>query len=284
MMQRANISKSIISITSPGTHIVPGDTALGRSLTRKCNEYAADIKKRRPHQFGFWASLPLPDIEGSIAEIEYAFDTLNADGIVLQTNFHGVYLGDSKLDPVFEALNRRHAKIFIHPAEPCSCLGDTLQRTAPLPQYPGPMFEYLFDTTRAFINMFVSGTVNRYPNLTYILSHAGGAIPALVNRFTKFAVAILGSSDDMNVDFVKRMLQSRFYFDLAGFTFPEQIQGLLPYVDASRLTYGSDYPYTPEPIVLQLIKTMDQHLPTSFASEEDQIAIHKNNALEFLHN
>ena len=104
MMQRANISKSILSITSPGTHIVPGDTTLGRSLTRKCNEYAADIKKRRPHQFGFWASLPLPDIEGSIAEIEYAFDTLNADGIVLQTNFHGVYLGDPKLNPVFEAL------------------------------------------------------------------------------------------------------------------------------------------------------------------------------------
>ena len=131
--------------------------------------------------------------------------------------------------------------------------------------------------------MFVSGTVNRYPNLTYILSHAGGAIPALVNRFTKFAVAILGSSEDLNVDFVKRMLQSRFYFDLAGFAVPEQIQGLLPYVDASRLTYGSDYPYTPEPVVLKLIEAMDEHLPRYFASQGDETAIYKNNVLEFLH-
>src|SRR5689334_2452781 len=108
MMRQANITKSILSITSPGTHLVPGDDALARNITRRCNEFAADLKRRHPDKFGFWASLPLPDVEGSLAEIEYALDTLNADGVAVLTNAHGVYLGDKILDPIFEALNYRN--------------------------------------------------------------------------------------------------------------------------------------------------------------------------------
>lgn len=280
MMAKAKIDKAILSITSPGTHLVPGDVKLGRNLTRRCNEFAADLKKRHPSKFGFWASLPLPDVEGSLREIEYAFDTLNADGVAVMTNAHGVYLGDPVLEPVFKALNKRKATIFVHPTSPCMGNGTVARPAAALPQYPNPMFEFLFDTSRAVVNLFVSGTMQRIPNVTFILSHAGGAITPLVARFTAFANILLGKP--LQLDSVKETLRSQFYFDLAGFAFPDQIHGLLPYVNASRLTYGSDYPYTAEASVLDLVKVMDEEIPKVFRACAAKRAIYFENALGIL--
>ncbi|KAI8679143.1 Amidohydro-rel domain-containing protein [Fusarium keratoplasticum] len=282
MMRKANITKSVVSITSPGTHLVPGDDALARNITRRCNEFAADLKRRHPDKFGFWASLPLPDVEGSLAEINYALDTLGADGVALLTNGHGVYLGNAALDPIFEALNQRNATIFIHPTSPCTRYGNTTQPVAPLAQYPNPMFEFFFDTARAVVNMFVSGTIDKSPNVTIILSHAGGAVTPLVARFTQFATSILGLPVQISTESVKKAFQTQFFFDLAGFVFPDQIQGLLPYVDASRILYGSDYPYTPEAGVLGLAEVMNQELPRVFKGYRSQKAIYKGNAMNIL--
>ncbi|CAM1508026.1 Fc.00g048740.m01.CDS01 [Cosmosporella sp. VM-42] len=279
MMRKGNITKAILSITSPGTHLVPGNDALARETARKCNEFAADLKRRNPDKFGFWASLPLPDVQGSLAEIDYALDKLNADGVSVMTNAHGVYLGDAILDPIFAALNKRNATIFIHPTSPCLRSGNEVQKVAPLvAQYPNPMFEFFFDTTRAVINMFVSGTIDRSPNLTIILSHAGGAITPLVARFTSFATSILGLPVQIDTASVKKAFQSQFYFDLAGFVFPDQIHGLLPYVGASRILYGSDYPYTPEAGALGIAEAMIKQLPLVFSSKSEQKAIYKGNA------
>jgi predicted TIM-barrel fold metal-dependent hydrolase len=282
MMAKANISKAILSITSPGTHLVPGNNALARELTRKCNEYAADLKRRNPNKFGFWASLPLPDVQGALLEIEYAFNVLNADGVAVLTNAHGVYLGDEILDPVFAALNKRNATIFIHPTSPCRRNGSQILPAAPLAQYPNPMFEFLFDTARAVVNMFITGTLAKSPKVTIILSHAGGAITPLVARFSEFATAILGSTVPISTESVKKTFRSQFYFDLAGFVFPDQIQGLLPYVDASRLLYGSDFPYTPESGVLGLAQTMNKELPKVFRSPDSWRHVYSENARRIL--
>src|SRR5882757_1975691 len=175
-MKRLGISKSILSITSPGTNLVPGDRELAIKVSRECNEYAGDLKHRSPEAFGFWASLPLPFVAESLAEIEHSLDRLNADGFGLLSNYNGIYIGDERLDPIFEELNRRNAKVFIHPTGPCVVGNHGLpaSRASPLKQFPDPMYEFLFDTTRCAINLFLSGTVSRYPNITYILSHAGG--------------------------------------------------------------------------------------------------------------
>ncbi|RFU78011.1 aminocarboxymuconate-semialdehyde decarboxylase [Trichoderma arundinaceum] len=282
MMRKANITKSILSITSPGTHLVPGDDALARNITRQCNEFAADLKRRHPDKFGFWASLPLPDVDGSLVEIDYALDTLKADGVAVLTNAHGLYLGNTVLNPIFEALNKRKATIFIHPTSPCIRHGDMSQPVAPLTQYPNPMFEFFFDTARAVVNMFVSGTIDRSPNVTIILSHAGGAVTPLVARFTQFATSILGLPVQISTISVRKAFQTQFFFDLAGFVFPEQIQGLLPYVNGTRILYGSDYPYTPESGVLELAENMNQELPQVFRDFRSQKAIYKENAMNIL--
>lgn len=283
-MEQGNISKSILSITSPGTNLKFNDTEACIRLTRECNEYAADIKTKYPDKFGFWASLPLPDIEASIAEIDYALDVLNADGFVVMTNFHGTYLGDDFLTPVFEALNKRKANIFIHPTSPCTKQHESSppQLATPMSQYPAPIMEFFFDTARAVVNLFLSKTVAKCPDITFIISHAAGALTPLIARFSVFSGVILPAEQHVTKDDVIAKLNSQFYFDLAGIVFPEQIYGLLPYVGADRITYGSDYPLTPLGLAVQLAQDADANVPKHFPDPDDQRLIWNGNAKKII--
>jgi predicted TIM-barrel fold metal-dependent hydrolase len=281
-MKDLSISKSILSISSPGTYLIEGDAIAARKLTRQCNDYASKISSQYPTALGFWASLPLPDVEGALEEISYIFDILNADGITLDTNHHGIYLGDSSLDRVFDELNRRHAKIFIHPTTPHmqSCRGYGLTPAVTLSQFPNPMFEFMFDSARAVINLFHSGTVARCPNITFIIPHAGGALPPIIERFTSFS-AIIGGDKSLTSQVVKDTFAKQFYFDLAGFPFPDQICGLLRYIGIDRLLYGSDYPYTPDRAVIKLAGVMTVEMGRIW-NEEDRRAVLVGNAERLL--
>jgi predicted TIM-barrel fold metal-dependent hydrolase len=289
LMHDNSITKSIISISSPGVHLIPGDHALSRELARQCNDFAHDLIKRRPQEFGFWASLPLPDVEGSLEEISYALDDLHANGIAIETNYHGVYLGHPSLDRIFNELNKRKATVFIHPTTPCvkdpqSSRSDGHDHTAatPLSQFPSPLMEFLFHTTRSLINLFASGTVARCPDITFVIPHAGGVLPPLVQRFSAFATGIMHSEIDLSRSAMKKTLERQFYFDLAGFPFPDQIHGLLRFVGPEKLLYGSDYPFTPRPVVARLAESMSIGLEDVFPDELTRRGIYSGNARKLL--
>src|SRR6186713_669688 len=166
-MKAANISKSVLSLSST----IPGTAEQVRRLARSCNEYAESLKKEYPDNFGYWATLPLPDVDGSLAEIAYLFDNFNPDGVRVLTNHNGIYLGDAQFDPIFAELSKRNITLFIHPAVPCVSTNTTCIPALPLPGIPTAIGEYLFDQTRAFMNLFHSGTIDRYPGITYIITH-----------------------------------------------------------------------------------------------------------------
>jgi predicted TIM-barrel fold metal-dependent hydrolase len=161
MMDRMGIATGVLSVSSPGVHF--GNEAEARLLARSVNEFAARTRADHRGRFGGFASLPLPDVDGALNESAYALDTLKLDGVVMLTNFNGVYLGDKRLDPVFEELNRREAVIFIHPTSPICWQQSALG-------YLRPMIEFTFDSTRAVVNLIFSGTTARCPNLriTYV--------------------------------------------------------------------------------------------------------------------
>lgn len=267
MMDSLNISKAFLSITSPGTHLIRGDDELGRRITRECNVAAAQFKKRCPSRIGYFASTPLPDVQGTIEEVHLALDRdgLNADGVAVKTNHHGTYLGDPAFDSVWRLLDQKHAVVFIHPTTPCMPSGDPATPLAAY--YPQPMLEFFFETARAVANLFLSGTVSKYPNITYILSHCGGALPPLIRRICG-AAPILGlDQGNLSAEKIKIQLNSQFYFDTAGWSLPEQLTGLLQYVSAERILYGTDFPWTPLSVVTELSTSHDRHIPELFANK-----------------
>ncbi|KAK8047443.1 hypothetical protein PG996_015507 [Apiospora saccharicola] len=216
------------SVSRVLTHLTPDqgeEYAVGRA--RQANEELSEICRAHPSHFAFFASLPLPCVEGSVAEIDYVLDVLGAFGFVVSSNANGTYLGDEVLDPVFEMSNERRAVLFMHRTTG-QLLGDDgqVRQVKPLSCYPRPMMEFMFDETPAVANLLLSGTVARYPGITFIMSHCGCALPSMLDRIGGFA-AIMGGRAESQGDELRRLLRGRFYFDLAGFYFPDQVHGLL---------------------------------------------------------
>src|SRR5579863_8316803 len=177
-MDQNEVATSIVSISPPGIWF--GDVQSARALARKCNEYAAQLVRDYPGRFGFFASAPLPDNEGSLTEIAYALDVLKADGIIFLTSYGDKWPGDPAYAPVFEELNRRKAVVYFHPTTP-NCCGNLM----PAPAGPATI-EWPVDTARAILSLLYSGSLVRYPNIRFIFSHAGGALPALSVRIANF--------------------------------------------------------------------------------------------------
>ena len=265
MMDRVEIATGMLSVSSPGVHF--GNDANARSLARSVNEFAARTIAEHRGRFGGFASLPLPDVDGALAEIAYAFDTLKLDGVVMLTNFNGVYLGDKRLDPVFDELNRRGAVVFIHPTSPICWQQSALG-------YPRPMIEFTFDSTRAVVNLIFSGTTARCPQLRIIVPHAGGTLPFLARRIGMFGRGLAPGGANAPIGAEEHL--RKLYYDLAGSPGSNALAPLLEMTERSHILYGSDYVHTPEPIVSAHLAEL---LTSKLLSPEDFRAIARSNAL-----
>lgn len=195
LMETCNIEHAFLSISTPQPYFV-GQDKESIDMCRLLNEQMASIKERDNH-IGYFACLPLPNIEASISEAIYALDSLHADGIKLASNSRGLYLGDKKLEPLMEVMNERHTVCVIHPHKPEPIKEDVFSASI------APLYEFLADTTRAVLNMIASGVVINYPNITWVIPHCGSFLPNIYNRFIGISKVI----DLHNID-VKKVLVS----------------------------------------------------------------------------
>ena len=231
-MDRLGIATSLLSISSPGVHLADGPGA--RDLAREVNEAGRQAVVDHPGRFGLFASLPLPDVDAAITEIAYCCDRLDVDGFALLTNVGGTYLGDPAFQPIFTELDRRGARLFLHPTSPACWEQTSLGR-------PRPMLEFFFDTTRAVVDLVLNGTVARHPGIELIIPHAGATLAMVADRISVFSLLLdVGPEVDVLRDL------GRLHFDLAGFPLPRQLDALLTLTTLEHLHYGSDYPFTPE--------------------------------------
>jgi 6-methylsalicylate decarboxylase len=240
-MDRNGIETAILSISTPGVHF--GDHTAARKLARTLNENGAEYARDYPGRFGFFATLPLPDVDSAIAEAEYAIGELGADGVILLANTNGVYLGDPAFDRLFDVLNAHKAVIFVHPAS---------VPAPPVPDVVAFAADFLLDTTRAAMKMVVSGTLDRCPDVKIILSHGGGFVP-----YAAYRIAPLISSTRSVSEGITAL--KRFYYDLALSSTNSALPCLLAFADPDKITFGSDYPYAPEPVGVDMIKMLEEY-------------------------
>jgi len=261
-MDDAGIDVAITSISTPGVHV--GDDARARRLARRCNELSASLIQRWPDRFGGFAALPLPDVDGALAELAYADDVLNLDGVVLFSNANGVYLGDDRFEPLFEELERRRSVVFVHPTASPDPAAHQLG-------LPDNLIDFTADTTRAVAQMLYSNRFARTPNVKYIFSHAGGTIPYLAGRF-----AII---DEMNVvpggevRGTAAATLRRLHWDTA-LSFSEPVLTMLKeVVGLDQVLFGTDYPYLRRDIAVRSARNMRQ---TALVAPERQAILCRN--------
>lgn len=234
-MDRNGVATAVLSIPSPGAWY--GEVQLARRIARDANDRAAALVSDHKGRFGMFATLTLPDLDSSLDEVAYALDQLHADGIHMWTNYGDFWVGDPRLWPLLEELNRRKAVVYTHPTTP-SCCGH-LQAEAPV-----TLIEYGTDTTRAIASLVFSGAASRYPDIRWIFSHAGGTMPFLLERFLQ-----QGEIQARTPEGAKRIPHGvlyelqRLYFDTAQSANPYAMGPLSRLVAKTQICLGSDFPY-----------------------------------------
>jgi predicted TIM-barrel fold metal-dependent hydrolase len=239
-MARRGVACSMLSISSP--HVQFLDAARAARLAREVNEAGAQLCSDHPGKFGVLAVLPLPDVAASLAELAYACDRLGVDGVGLETNARGLYLGDPAFAPLFDELERRKATVFLHPTSP-ACFEQIGMG------FPAPMIEFPFDTARTVTSLLYNSTLVSRPNIKVILSHGGGALPLLVSRIAGLAqMPIVTPRPEKGAAEVLEQVR-RLYFDLALSANPATLGALLQVTDHAHILFGTDFPWAPAPAI-----------------------------------
>lgn len=239
-MDKEGVAVSLLSCTTPGIWF--GDPEETRKLAREMNEFGAKMASDHKGRFGLFAVLPLPTIDDSLKEIEYAFDTLKADGVGLLSSYENHWLGDAVFRPVFDELNRRKAVVYTHPID-ASCCQDLMIGVG------STTIEYNTDTARTILSLMAGNdptrfSATRYADIRFLFSHAGGTMPSLIERFG------VGAPDTIADNLARPAAPNsrlyhlrRFYYDTAQSTNPVQMHGIKTIAGASQIVFGTDYPF-----------------------------------------
>lgn len=262
-LDRGGGAAAVLSITNPGLWF--GDRAKTIRLARACNDFGAKVVQDHPTRFGLFAAMPMPDVDATLKEIEYAYDTLKADGIGFMTSFEDTWLGNPAYRPVMEELNRRNALVFVHPTAAACCRN--LNYAADV--QPGSM-EYGTDTTRAITGVVANGDAARFPNIRWIWSHGGGTMPFLAAR-----IGGNRKNEQMPNGFMYEL--KKFYYDLAGAANAGVVASLRQLVGPDKILFGTDYPPGGKTLeVAQAIRALQMF------SESELRLIERDNALQLL--
>src|SRR5258707_9833182 len=264
LMDAYGIEVALTSLAQPGVGF--GTQASAQALARRCNDYAADLVARWPKRFGAFATVPMWSTQGAIDEIAHCLDVLKFDGVSLFASYEEKFLGDPSFEPVMQMLNERDAIVFVHPGLHPSSKGLALP-------WPGFMMEYLFDTTRAVVNLVFSGAIERFPRVQFILPHAGGLAPYFAWRL---------SVSPMIDPRLPRLAREQVYAALEHFWYDnalspgEQTFGSLDRVALrERVVFGTDYPFANPRVIAEMIKTYE----SGFLSDARRAQIDRANAL-----
>lgn len=263
-MDKAGVATSITSPTTPQVSFLDKEQAA--AIARESNEYAKKLMSDHPGRFGVFAMLPMPHVDESLKEIEYAFDVLKVDGIGMMTSYGDKWLGYPQFQPVFDELNRRKATVYTHPTG-ANCCVNLVQGI------PETTVEFGADTTRTIASLIFSGASQRYKDVNFIFSHGGGVLTAVAERFQIQMVTTPPYKDKFTRAQVEGELR-RFYYDTAQVSNAVTIQALAKLVPVSQIVFGSDFPY----------RTSAEHvegLSAAFAGA-DLRAIDRDNALRIL--
>ena len=260
-LDETGTATAIVSISTPGVSF--GDLQAARHLARACNDYAARLASDHPGRFGFFAVLPLPDVEGALRELGYALDVLKADGVGFLTSYGDRWLGDDRFTPVLDELDQRKAVVYVHPTGPNCC-------RELIPYVPYVFTELPHDTTRAITSLLFAGAFGRFRAIRFIFSHAGGTLPMVVGRIARQSRAMptLAARVPRGVEYELQ----RLYYEIAGSANAPAMAALRSLVPPSQVLFGSDFPWARLQATVEGLAEL--RLPSS-----DRRGIERENAL-----
>ncbi len=231
VLEDEGIDMQVVTLTSPGTHLSPPVQSV--ALARIVNDAFAEIMKDNPDRFTALGTLPLNDPEAAVRELERAILELGMRGIMLYSNINGVPLHHEMFLPLYEKANELNAVLYIHPIHPVGVEAMT-------DYWLMPLVGFTFDTTLAAAGLVFSGIVERFPAITWVLAHLGGAIPYLAERLDRGYHAFEECRE--HISRLPSDQLKEFYYDTVNFD-PNALRLAIAFAGSSHLLAGSDYPH-----------------------------------------
>ena len=238
-MDKAGVETAILSISPAGGGWYAQPAASRAKMVRLCNDSGAQDSRDHPGRFGLFASLPMPEIDASLKEIEYALDTLKADGVGLFTSFGDKWPGEAEYAPVWEELNRRKAIVYFHPYAP-NCCGNLVKGV------PDSILEYPYETPRTILSLLFNGALAKYRDIKWLFSHGGAALPALSGRINQLSHLRADTSAKQGGGFAPNGIDyelQRLHYEIANAFWKPDMASIMAYIPLSQLLFGTDYPY-----------------------------------------
>jgi aminocarboxymuconate-semialdehyde decarboxylase len=230
-MDRVGIDVEVLSISTPNVYFASAEHQ--PEIARMVNDAYAELMVKYPRRFKAFASIPMDSPDEALEELARALGELRMQGVVLMSNVQGRALTSPQYRPFFEEANRKKAAIFIHPMLPAN--------TEPFQEYVlGPLVAFPCDTTLAVARLCFAGVFRDLPDIRWIVGHAGGAIPWLMERldngFRDFAEC------RVNIDELPSVYLKRLYYDTVTFS-PYTLNMLRDLVGTDHMVMGSDFPH-----------------------------------------
>jgi predicted TIM-barrel fold metal-dependent hydrolase len=260
-MDEAGIGTAMLSVTQPGVwKRTEADGSV--RLARTCNESMARVTQEHRGRFGFFATVALPMVPASVAEVGYSLDALKADGVGLLSSYDGKYLGDADFVPLFEELNRRRAVVYVHPAVPACCANL-------LPEVAATALEAPSDTTRTIESLLFAGTLARFSAIRFVFAHGGGSLPFLAGRILGAIEPNPSAQRSFLTPYNARAALAQLYFDCASVANPPAWAALTTFTTAQRILFGSDYPAHTMDAALGAVRAMEQRFGLARAESQN---------------
>ncbi len=266
VLERDGVDTQVLSLTTPGTHVELPARAV--QLARLVNDALAAIVRDRRPRFAALATLPLCDPAASAVELRRAMTELGFPGAMLFSNVNGGALADARFEPLFAEANRLGAVLHIHPTNPGNI-------DAMTDYWLTALVGCLFDTTLAAAHLVFAGIPDRYPNITFVLAHLGGAIPYLAERLDRGWRAFPDCREHLQRP--PGDVLREFYFDTVNFD-PAALRLAVDFAGAGHVLAGSDYPHRIGSIAL-----MKDSLDAARLSPAERTQILGGNASRILH-
>jgi aminocarboxymuconate-semialdehyde decarboxylase len=231
VLDEHGVAMQVVTFTTPGVHVEAAQHSI--RWARMVNDAFARVTRERKGRFSALATLPLNDPAASVDELERAMTGLRMPGAMVFSNVNHVALADPRYEPLWKKADALGAVIYIHPTDP-------LGVEAMLDYWLMPLVGFLFDTTLAAAKLVFSGVVERHPNIRWVLTHMGGAIPYLAERLDRGYRAF----DECRAHITRPPSEylREFYFDTVNFN-PSALQLALDFAGEDRILAGSDYPH-----------------------------------------
>jgi predicted TIM-barrel fold metal-dependent hydrolase len=270
VMDKAGIRTSVMTAAMPGRPAQ--DPKQRKEGVHVALQAMTEPVQDHPKRFAFFTPVFLDDMELSAWSVSKGLDELGAVGVSTRTSMGGQFLGAESQASLLAQLNERSAVISTHPME----VPGSGPAEATVPGLPPFMCDFLLDTTRAAINLILTGTLDRYPNLSFILPHGGGFLPYIATRLELFAHMLTPKIDSARV----RDYLHRFYYDTAAPMSPSATPTLISTVDPSRILYGTDWPPTPATVITDVVAPALDNDPA--VSDSQRRGINRDNALRLM--